>query len=220
MRLPVEVASWVALKSRSVVWHLYRWFFFLDVKILKMLFNVFLRLCWTSHSALPDGFRPLHQRQRHGGHSARSQLASRGEHLHPHVDGIPPHSQHQRTESHGQSACWHLLFLLTSLLAWVYRWSTLQNVCSWCAQTVFSSFGHLLSRDQGWQFHDQAWCWNAIRKCRQTWWWPKSCHKWAWLAYLLTLQNANLMGPMSGWFKDVCSGWCLEIVPPARALCC
>lgn len=104
----MEVASWVALKSSSVVWHLYKGFF-LDVKSLKTLFNVFLRLCWTSHSALPDGFRPLHQRQRHGGHPARSQLASRGEHLHPHVDGIPPHSQHQRTESHGQSACWHLL---------------------------------------------------------------------------------------------------------------
>lgn len=185
-----------------------------------MLFNVFLRLCRTSHSALPDGFRPLHQRRRHGGHSARSQLASWGEHLHPHVDGIPPHSQHQRAESRGQAACWHLLFLLTSLLAWVYCWSTLQNVCSWCGQTVFSSFGHLLSCDQGWQFHDQAWCWNEIRKYRQTWWWPDCCHKCAWLAYLLTLQNANLMGPMSGWFKDVCFGWCLQIVPPARALCC
>lgn len=56
-----------------------------------------------------------------------------------------------------------------------------------------------------------------IRKCRQTWWRPNCCHKWAWLAYLL---NANLMGPMSGWFKDVSSGWCLQIVPQARALCC
>lgn len=120
---------------------------------------------------------------------------------------------------------WSVCLLTASFPAHVFvslSWSliNLQNVCSWCAQTVFSSFGHLLPRDRGWQFHDQAWCWNEIRKCRQTWWWPNCCHKWAWLAYLLTLQNANLMGPMSGWFKDVCSGWCLQIVPQARALCC
>lgn len=108
--------------------------------------------------------------------------------------------------------CRHLLLLLTSLSAWVYRSSTRRMLVAGASRQPFHPLA-VCRHVKGWQFHHQAWHWKEARRCRQTWWWPSWCHKWAWLAYLLTLQNANLIGPVSGWFKDVCSGWCLQIVP-------